>query len=268
MKFLFAVARWGQRNCRVPGAAYFRRASSSFYSLSRDGDSGTCRPGPKPTRLATSDLSCRATEEMGTAEPEALAARVDVSIRCREMGTAEPCHRRGRCRRPSGFYSLSRDGDSGTRGGGWGEGAGERSSRCRRDGDSNRWGGPCRDLAVSIRCREMGTAERFSSRGGRRRRWRFYSLSRDGDSGTRWDGLTAPAWGFYSLSRDGDSGTPQDRAVAGSSTFAVARWGQRNVVTLSVRRATSISFARRGKGTGSARKAVWGGAAVYAREAT
>ena len=57
---------------------------------------------------------------------------------------------------------------------------------------------------VSIRCREMGTAERPSSflAAG------FYSLSRDGDSGT---GLaTAPdVWlsGFYSLSRDGDSGT-------------------------------------------------------------
>ena len=38
-KFLFAVARWGQRNLTAkPKAGY---ELTSFYSLSRDGDSGT-----------------------------------------------------------------------------------------------------------------------------------------------------------------------------------------------------------------------------------
>ena len=61
LEFLFAVARWGQRNAyMVMGDDGIVR----FYSLSRDGDSGTRRR----TRL---DVVAR------------------VSIRCREMGTAE-----------------------------------------------------------------------------------------------------------------------------------------------------------------------------------
>ena len=41
-KFLFAVARWGQRNAQC--VAFVRHMVKSFYSLSRDGDSGTLPP--------------------------------------------------------------------------------------------------------------------------------------------------------------------------------------------------------------------------------
>ena len=95
-----------------------------------------------------------------------IAVITTVSIRCREMGTAEPelgasVHYYAGAR----FYSLSRDGDSGTAGTGeethfrfmflfavarWGQRNGRRRPpRVRR---------PRR---VSIRCREMGTAEPY-----------------------------------------------------------------------------------------------------------
>ena len=151
--FLFAVARWGQRN--LPTWTVGRRWLR-FYSLSRDGDSGT--PGRDPHRQD----------------------RVPVSIRCREMGTAEQVARRVQARGGSCFYALSRDGDSGT------PAFFLHTTTQRQSG-------------VSIRCREMGTAE--------------LGLGRT-------DGLTKR---FYSLSRDGDSGTPQD--LSGSSTFRVMGWG-------------------------------------------
>ena len=151
------------------------------------------------------------------------------------MGTAEPARRSTGCRRmsTSRFYSLSRDGDSGTSGATWtapraqflfavarwgqrnrhGIRHGRRSYvsiRCREMGTAEHHGEAAhRDgQIVSIRCREMGTAE---LRTGSRQRGRlpcFYSLSRDGDSGTSMQHsprLTLS--GFYSLSRDGDSGT-------------------------------------------------------------
>ena len=187
-KFLFAVARWGQRN-RTRWTVKSGR-DSSFYSLSRDGDSG------KPTGLTgevrmTSDMFLFAVarwgqrnkhsqqfqdakrdevsircREMGTAEPvprERDPAASRVSIRCREMGTAELLHPHTPPTWQTGFYSLSRDGDSGTviiavvaiv--------AATVSIRCREMGRAERHNqgrvGQTDDR-VSIRCREMGTAE-------------------------------------------------------------------------------------------------------------
>ena len=59
----------------------------SFYSLSRDGDSGTGQ-SYCITQLVVVSIRCR---EMGTAErPEdGMGSPISVSIRCREMGTAE-----------------------------------------------------------------------------------------------------------------------------------------------------------------------------------
>ena len=84
--FLFAVARWGQRN---PAATT------------------TTTPDPVSIR-------CR---EMGTAERARQASPAEglVSIRCREMGTAELRVRCAERADVESFYSLSRDGDSGTR---------------------------------------------------------------------------------------------------------------------------------------------------------
>ena len=128
---------------------------------------GTAEPEDRawyPSPMRRVSIRCR---EMGTAERERVPdwrAVGDVSIRCREMGTAErpPVHSILPSS-PSGFYSLSRDGDSGTH---WYTlDAGKTAPR------------------VSIRCREMGTAERW-----------------DGDA----------VW------------------VGEEFLFAVARWGQRN----------------------------------------
>ena len=135
--FLFAVARWGQRN----------KHSQQFQDAKRDEVSIRCR-------------------EMGTAEPvprERDPAASRVSIRCREMGTAELLHPHTPPTWQTGFYSLSRDGDSGTviiavvaiv--------AATVSIRCREMGTAERHNqgrvGQTDDR-VSIRCREMGTAE-------------------------------------------------------------------------------------------------------------
>jgi len=187
-KFLFAVARWGQRN-RTRWTVKSGR-DSSFYSLSRDGDSGTPTGLTGEVRM-TSDMFLFAVarwgqrnkhsqqfqdakrdevsircREMGTAEPvprERDPAASRVSIRCREMGTAELLHPHTPPTWQTGFYSLSRDGDSGTviiavvaiv--------AATVSIRCREMGTAERHNqgrvGQTDDR-VSIRCREMGTAE-------------------------------------------------------------------------------------------------------------
>ena len=62
-----------------------------FYSLSRDGDSGTATAAAGMSSTQSVSIRCR---EMGTAEPanavQSGTATKQVSIRCREMGTAEP----------------------------------------------------------------------------------------------------------------------------------------------------------------------------------
>ena len=230
--FLFAVARWGQRNCR--------RCST----------------------LTDSQLR--------------------VSIRCREMGTAEHLakwkevrreflfavarwgQRNGRPVRDRhhlcGFYSLSRDGDSGT------------LALLRR---------VCQLEVFLFAVARWGQRNRTRiSRALRGADPRFYSLSRDGDSGTRslctsmvsrWTFLFAVArWGqrntldgnwlhrchhhgFYSLSRDGDSGTRARRVGAllcrRAFLFAVARWGQRNWPRLSASSRSCVSIRCREMGT-------------------
>ena len=136
--FLFAVARWGQRNGH-PQQALQDSTAVRFYSLSRDGDSGT-----------GTYCTCEAT----------LAAFLFAVARWGQRNPHPVEHEHAA---PGGFYSPSRDGDSGT-----------------------------------------------------------YT--------------TAGAWGyvghgFYSLSRDGDSGTatePKATIVVIGFLFAVARWGQRN----------------------------------------
>ena len=137
------------------------------------------------------------------------------------------------------FYSLSRDGDSGTEVFGYLQQEWDVSIRCREMGTAeqdNDNDARHRHHQVSIRCREMGTAEPTVTvimyvdgvqveflfavaRWGQRNHTagttkpsttsRFYSLSRDGDSGTAPTGQRQRAGStrFYSLSRDGDSGT-------------------------------------------------------------
>ncbi len=188
--FLFAVARWGQRN-----GARVEPRTARFYSLSRDGDSGTSATRPRCSRMnkflfavarwgqrndnadqgnpdASVSIRCR---EMGTAErsnlrPPVIRAHRSVSIRCREMGTAEQDLAATHVNAWAlvGFYSLSRDGDSGT---GTGAPSGRRGLRSfyslSRDGDSGTAGDTPGSIAiglVSIRCREMGTAERLGER--------------------------------------------------------------------------------------------------------
>ena len=230
MSRFYSLSRDGDSGTQYIGATV---VSSSFYSLSRDGDSGTARPRhrgrvrgpvllfavarwgqrnrwgrPCPDCPRCVSIRCR---EMGTAEhlrrqrPSSPAHR--VSIRCREMGTAEPTTE-GVKYVEKGFYSLSRGVDSGTRV------TGDRAVL----------------LGVSIRCREMGTAEHRMNNVE-------FRLTREG---------------FYSLSRDGDSGTHDAVRVSRTTVrflFAVARWGQRNVGMPSVRRATSVSIRCREMGT-------------------
>ena len=137
------------------------RVLPGFYSLSRDGDSGTPRDG-----LDVADGR--------------------VSIRCREMGTAEPREIEAEMTPDqSGFYSLSRDGDSGT---------GQVCQHPRRH--------------VSIRCREMGTAEHRPGRDERPVHEFLFAVAR---------------WGQRNDLRI-ESDTVADQAFL----FAVARWGQRN----------------------------------------
>ena len=109
--FLFAVARWGQRN-----QARSARSSSVtwfLFAVARWGQRNTMRK--RFRRACLVSIRCR---EMGTAEPGRGARPPSgrgVSIRCREMGTAEHDIK-------DSLYD---------------------------------------DLKVSIRCREMGTAELF-----------------------------------------------------------------------------------------------------------
>ena len=157
---------------------------------------------------------------MGTAEPPPhqwrLVGPADVSIRCREMGTAErpEAGRVHRCLLR--FYSLSRDGDSGTRR----YRLSQPSGRCRfyslsRDGDSGTPGSTGSDprepgcFYSLSRDGDSGTHRQVEQ--GRAVRG-FYSLSRDGDSGTSRSNLESGERRFYSLSRDGDSGTTPPRS--------------------------------------------------------
>ena len=154
---------------------------------------------------------------MGTAEPprqRGMPQRLTrlVSIRCREMGTAEPTWDAIAGVNRGGFlFAVAR----------WGQRNAELapvqgwvavvSIRCREMGTAEppvKASAPRGVSAVSIRCREMGTAERRDLRPPARRVHRFYSLSRDGDSGTR----------------------PRRKQTMKTTLFlfAVARWGQRN----------------------------------------
>ena len=129
---------------------------------------------------------------MGTAEPDhslnGQSPRSDVSIRCREMGTAEP----------------------------WGPSFSP-------------------PVPVSIRCREMGTAEPVIAHTPCQPLAKFlFAVARWGQRNrTRWTVKSGRDSSFYSLSRDGDSGTPtgltgEVRMTSDMFLFAVARWGQRN----------------------------------------
>ena len=180
---------------------------SRFYSLSRDGDSGTQYIGA--TVVSSSFYSLSRDGDSGTRKANKMSFTPNAGFyslsRDGDSGTARPRHR-GRVRGPVFLFAVAR----------WGQ--------------RNRWGRPCPDCprCVSIRCREMGTAELPRVAVGRPGRLGFYSLSRDGDSGTRRRGTPASAWCFYSLSRDGDSGTvltrSHERKHHGQFLFAVARW--------------------------------------------
>ena len=161
--FLFAVARWGQRNWRTLSRPSCTRR---FYSLSRDGDSGTVRVGRRHgcdsgfyslSRDGDSGMlrqplvdgcpRCRFYSlsrdgDSGTSRTVKVTANQGVSIRCREMGTAELSFMPAT---PSLTYV---------------------SIRCREMGTAEQVQqlGHADDEQVSIRCREMGTAERTAPR--------------------------------------------------------------------------------------------------------
>ena len=190
------------------------RYEGCCYSLSRDGDSGTPRDG-----LDVADGR--------------------VSIRCREMGTAEHVERHRVGSRHPGFYSLSRDGDSGTRGLDH-----RRASRGKflfavaRWGQRNPWASATAEVvtavflfavarwgqrnteaigdrfctSVSIRCREMGTAEPNEGHLFADGATTFlFAVARWGQRNTVNDNrFSFEISSFYSLSRDGDSGTIVD----------------------------------------------------------
>jgi len=150
-----------------PGrAAATRREAARFYSLSRDGDSGTCCPRRSHPPRMECFYSLSRDGDSGTRAVILTAELAAVSIRCREMGTAERVLQPRRARLDSGFYSLSRDGDSGTR-------------RSR----AGRVAGPAGFLFAVARWGQRNTARWL----GCGRRPSFYSLSRDGDSGTTRD---------------------------------------------------------------------------------
>ena len=136
--FLFAVARWGQRNgirlhdCNCNGGVSIRCREMGTAEHDHCAADDHC----------AAFLFAVARWGQRNRQGELVQDRDRVSIRCREMGTAEP---RPTCpmgsqpiwQTSSSFYSLSRDGDSGTP-------------------LSEALTGP---MVVSIRCREMGTAE-------------------------------------------------------------------------------------------------------------
>ena len=156
--------------------------TSGFYSLSRDGYSGT-----SPSHFGPSALR--------------------------------------------GFYSLSRDGYSGTRSGRSRRSPLAVSIRCLAMGTAERAHRPQGEMGrrVSIRCLAMGTAEQRSTSSGRRSAEFLFAVS-------RWvqrnSGITAGTHdpSFYSLSRDGYSGTTFSpyRTPRLTFLFAVSRWVQRN----------------------------------------
>ena len=168
-----------------PATEYDAR-HDGFYSLSRDGDSGTVE----------------SWWNIGFWE---------VSIRCREMGTAEHYLQQAQDAGCRSLYSLSRDGDSGTVGScGYTEKRPRVSIRCREMGTAELevLEGVLAVCHVSIRCREMGTAELAVQDAKISAQKFLFAVARWGQRN-----LTAkPKAGyeltsFYSLSRDGDSGT-------------------------------------------------------------
>ena len=182
-------------------------ATARFYSLSRDGDSGT-----------------RSTQYRATWHR--------VSIRCREMGTAEPQQFTMQTSCIVCFYSLSREGDSGTHLVDLVEGDELLFYSLSRDGDS-------------------GTSPPASPV----RRMCFYSLSRDGDSGTAGCRVLPTSVGLARVSiRCREMGTaerlaPALRGEALVFLFAVARWGQRNMAVLAMREDGAVSIRCREMGT-------------------
>ena len=233
--FLFAVARWGQRNTAAI-AATTAFAVAFLFAVARWGQRNPRAQARGDRVRPRVSIRCR---EMGTAEqsnPLVSARLWLVSIRCREMGTAERFSSRGGRRRRWRFYSLSRDGDSGT---GWTPKEGTQLTK----------------TYVSIRCREMGTAEPRRPRSGMR--WHassFYSLSRDGDSGTRGGrppfgrdcrvSIRCREMGTAELLIIGDGYAARSRFL-----FAVARWGQRNRARPPSRRRARVSIRCREMGT-------------------
>ena len=252
---LFAVARWPQRNA---ASSVPRPTPSRFYSLSRDGDSGTAARGTRPRTASFYSPAPRGGSGTSTRRGARQGQEGRASSRCLWLVTAELVHHPGA---PHGLAVASircrEMGDSGTREQDHGGcGCGQRVSiRCRELGTAEhesqsakvvvavllfavaRWGQrnhdhppSGNDPRVSIRCREMG--QRNTPRPGWHRFHRFYSLSRDGDSGTRTTelsrssravsircremGTAEPLWGFTA---------PTEIEVF---LFAVARWGQRN----------------------------------------
>jgi len=198
---------------------------SSFYSLSRDGDSGTQQRGSG--RKAVADQFLFAVARWGQRnrpERHVVAVSVFVSIRCREMGTAEQQRRSGPHPDDQFLFAVAR----------WGQ---RNRGRWRHVGSGSR---------VSIRCREMGTAELGTTRILIRRSGGFlFAVARWGQRNSRIVVEHRILGSFYSLSRDGDSGTlpaAGARCRLQEFIFAVARWGQRNCRFVRLHRKAPQSF--------------------------
>ena len=283
--FLFAVARWGQRNHAAMAddatpvvflfavARWGQRNAPACTSREGNGVSIRCREmgtAERPPATSTARQHCRAflfaVARWGQRNWHVLHVRSDprrVSIRCREMGTAEPAPRGARARCAGRFlFAVARWGQRNLHDRGcvgirrawflfavarWGQRNRHRaeghdrghwvSIRCREMGTAEPMLSQASTLLishVSIRCREMGTAERSPSPSScSSLASRFYSLSRDGDSGT--PTRTSPVRSTRPVSircREMGTGNRTARRCVDNSfytfLFAVARWGQWN----------------------------------------
>jgi len=183
--FLFAVARWGQRNT---GPAAMSARCTSFYSLSRDGDSGTTCGSSRTRSLIRRFYSLSRDGDSGTAAAIALLVGFIAVF----------------------LFAVARWGQRNGLGLGLGAGLGlgflfavARWGQ-RNRADLRKWGLD----PVSIRCREMGTAE-------------LRCLAISSKNGTF----------LFAVARWGQRNKTMTTMLVIDTTkflFAVARWGQRN----------------------------------------
>ena len=209
LKFLFAVARWGQRNSATVRA--WGSATVFLFAGARWGQRNSFSPQLHLDRQVS--IRCR---EMGTAEHVVLMMMATVVVAflfaVARWGQRNTQTMIATAIKRAFLFAVAR----------WGQrnsimNLGDRELFAQFLFAVARWG------RRNCRCdRHGGVLDR-----------RFYSLSRDGDSGTRAEG-SGGVWGSDVSIRCREMGTAelrgQDSGCTGGSEFlfAVARWGQRN----------------------------------------